>query len=287
MKNKLFRNLISFVLVFVFAITNTSSLISVVNAQENQFIAEGTVINVDGHDIYFAERNNQRAVLQTSSDGLLATLYFDMHTGLVTISYEEEEQQNNSLIRNFGNTFNIVNDELSFYLEIDIDNNFEANDVVSYIEDAQIFGNNPRERSVIIGVSLATILGAALFATLVATVATRIFNNITHVIATSVVTTLRNNSRQDHYMAELWGGQLYIGNALTFAEARARLVGRRDVWSRDASLARAIAGGNVAVGPETGALTGWHMNMYFMHYHLPGRNGGHSFWGNGEPGRQR
>lgn len=348
MNSKLFKSVISFVLVLTFVLSSVLfSQQSLHAIYTDTFITQGSTITFGGHEIYFAERNYHKAVIQTSQDGLTVTLTFDKHTALVTIEYEQEYKpeldlenndvptiefrvfdiefdtynfeayglysdlnlslyygmlhdnfyiEDNSLYttdNNFIDTF-IINDipsigEISFYLSFDVDNNFEvANDVVSYINEAQgIFEHYGIDSRAVIGVTLLTILGTVLFNTLLATVATLVVASVTYVIATSITSDLQRRNH-NHYMARLNSGQLFIGNSLSLAQARTRLARGwgNDVWSISSRLAQDVAGIG-AVGPETGEWTGWWFNRYYMHFHTANRNGAHSFFGHGAPGRKR
>jgi len=84
-------------------------------------------------------------------------------------------------------------------------------------------------------------------------------------------------------MGKIINGDLWIGNALSLTQAAERLITfdpyNRDVWSvseTKAKLVAQVAGGGITpVGPEISIGLG----IYYLHYHVYNRVGGHSFYG--------
>lgn len=244
------------------------------------------------------EHNDETVILRAREGNTTVTLNYDIQTNYLTLISQEITDSAPGIRRGA----NIDISEASFYLEVDSEsllalNTFEHNGTSYYLPELQTLVEHteniadlyplPQEGAIValsISISLTAILGAALIRALVAAVLTIVVGGVTFVAGHAVTQELSRRRPNNHFMAVLRNGRLYIGNGVTLAVAQARLRGRQDVWSLTSVLARRAAGGTTAEGPENHFRRGSRHSRFFDHWHIAGRRGGHSFFGHGRPG---
>ena len=228
---------------------------------------------------------NGKIILRAREGNTTVTLTYDIPTGSVTL-VSEEVDASMSLAR-FGRDTNV--NEWGFYLQLDKSNDLAIMNTMVYngisydlslLPTSQEVGISPH---LAIAIPLAVVLGQALLNTLIATVLTITVAGVVYVIATSVTQELSRNRPNNHFMAQLRNGQLFIGNGITLATSQRRVRGGLDVWSPTSALARAVIPGS-AVGPQNHYRNGSRRDRNFDHFHPNPRTGGHSFFAHGRNG---
>lgn len=182
---------------------------------------------------------------------------------------------------------------------------FEFDETVSTIESSSdditgtLFDENGKElydvnledgttsASVAIPAYIGWKLAAAAIVTLLATRGMIVVSKASYLIASKVITKIRNNkNRKCHYRATLDGGKLYIGDGVSRSTAASWMRSGKSVWSISANQAKLAAkqiNGNVLSQSEvdTNKDTGKPLKGYYRHYYSKNRipKGHHSFYG--------
>lgn len=181
--------------------------------------------------------------------------------------------------------------ETDFNLELDLHNNFEVLNTIDYegstyyLSDLPILDEYVDSKAATATIAIGAILGASLLNWLIAASLTIVIAGVTYVVLSTVSNELHNNKQRNHFMAAIRNGKLYVADGLTHSQAVARLKGKQDVWSVSSAHARGIANPG-AIGPENHYKNGSSNDLFYWHYHLAGRIGGHSFYGFGLSGEK-
>ncbi|WCF06449.1 hypothetical protein NDS46_19070 [Paenibacillus thiaminolyticus] len=270
--SKLIVLFLTFVLIFISPVN-----LSLIQAEGHK--------KLDGVEVLVNNKNEIR--LKTEVDGLVGILVQDKSTKELSLTTYKASKVNPNLF--FINTSS--HEEIKHYsLSLNDFTDSGAHITFQDLETGQETTLNPDEitpRFVWV-VPLVEVIGAKLIEALLLTAAVVAINEIEFAKTDSVVETLRNNNRYDHYYAKIMQGDVWIGPAISESGAVARLVSfngdkdvsGNDVWSRTMSKAALVAkkagGGKEPVGPE---IEGPGLGFgFYYHYHTWNRVGGHSFF---------
>lgn len=116
-------------------------------------------------------------------------------------------------------------------------------------------------------IPLVVIIGEVLLDYLISISATIVISGIIYAIASEITDDIVWDD-PDYYMAQVTGGEVYVGSAIDFSTAVSRATSRKDVFcknnSKAKSLANAAGNWSVPIGPE---VHGSWDPEYYWHYH--------------------
>ncbi|MFD2114170.1 SAR2788 family putative toxin [Paenibacillus yanchengensis] len=275
--------ILSVVMLFVVSVPNYSEA-SIANSTLNGIEFE---IDVDNEaELVIKKVNGIQAksystftATDTTSDinSVEATMTLDKNTHEITLVTNEVSESSEKYGRKYNVTINAVNS----YGDIDATfTDTETNTSYNVQQDKL-------EASLVWFIPLGVIIGEALLAQLISAALAITIGTVVYVAASDagVLTKLRNRKDVDHYMAVISAGKVWIGNALTLAQAKYRITDPmlnddyRNVWSRTSALAELVVTypNKPAIGPELNVNQPIGF-FFYTHYHRWDRLGGHSFF---------
>ena len=270
-------------MVFVLSLQNISVYASI-EVGNSAFDELGILRYIEEFSVL--EEGYERIVLMAREGYTTVTLVYDRANNFVSILSEEADD---------GDGFARAGMPVAYVTGLRLDLELENLTVIHPLEyrggifdiseevPVRIGGYGGTER---VAIPIGVIIGQALLNFLIRALLTITIGGIIFANATNVHADLSRQTQHNHFMAALRGGQLFIGSGINLSMAQTRLRARQDVWSRSDGLAwqAANTGGGFPEGPENHWRTGRRTNLYYDHWHIPHRAGGHSFWGGGRAG---
>lgn len=257
--NKIIAVVLSFVLLFGICSPNIS------NAKSNEINEFKILVN-----------NEKKLQIKTERDGIKAILKLDKETNQLSLNTNEKSKQSKKSERNYRIDIETATSE-----------KIEAVFIDSETGEEYVINTDKLQASLAFLVPLGVVIGEALLAHLVAAGLAITIAGVTYVVASEIVDKLKKE-KHNHYAAKLKNNVLYIADNISLAKATSLLKSGGDVWSKTSELAAKVAkeagGGRAPIPSENHWNKGSKKDLFYSHYHIYNRSGGHSFYGSGRPG---